>query len=73
MHENNILFSFFVYSNVSEGMDGFFWDKFEKSVPMSTYLVAFVVANFTRVEADTSKANWKFNIYARPSASNQTQ
>lgn len=56
-----------------EGMDGFYWDHFAPSVPMSTYLVAFIVANFTQVEADVGNATWKFNIYARPSASNQAQ
>ncbi|XP_046438221.1 aminopeptidase N-like [Daphnia pulex] len=56
-----------------EGMEEFYWDHFAPSVPMSTYLVAFIVANFTQVEADVGNATWKFNIYARPSARNQTQ
>ncbi|EFX67104.1 hypothetical protein DAPPUDRAFT_302210 [Daphnia pulex] len=56
-----------------EGMEGFYWDHFAPSVPMSTYLVAFIVANFTQVEADVGNATWKFNIYARPSARNQAQ
>ncbi len=54
-------------------MEGFYWDHFAPSVPMSTYLVAFIVANFTQVEADVGNATWKFNIYARPSARNQAQ
>jgi aminopeptidase N len=54
-------------------MEEFYWDHFAPSVPMSTYLVAFIVANFTQVEADVGNATWKFNIYARPSARNQTQ
>lgn len=55
-------------------MKDFFWDHFEKSVPMSTYLVGFVVADFIQVRAlDTNNAKWDFNIFARPSAQNQTQ
>lgn len=54
-------------------MEDFFWDHFNKSVPMSTYLAAFVVADFERIEADVAGSNWAFNIYARPSAQNQTQ
>ena len=54
-------------------MEDFFWDHFEKSVPMSTYLVGFVVADFIQVKADVGSAKWGFNIYARPSAQNQTQ
>lgn len=54
-------------------MEDFFWDEFETSVIMSTYLVAFVVADFVRVESDVKNAEWKFNVYARPSALNQTQ
>lgn len=51
----------------------YYWDKFERSVPMSTYLVAFVVANFTRVEADAGDAKWQLNLYARPDASSQLE
>ena len=56
-----------------EGVADHYWDHFAPSAPMSTYLVAFVVANFTQVAADVKNANWKFNIYARPSARQQTQ
>ena len=53
-------------------MKDFFWDHFEKSVPMSTYLVAFVVADFAKIESDVYNSKWGFNIYARHSARNQT-
>lgn len=56
-----------------EGRADHYWDHFAPSVPMSTYLVAFIVANFTQVAADVGNATWKFNIYARPSASSQAQ
>lgn len=55
-------------------MNDFFWDHFEKSVVMPTYLVAFVVADFKQVKAELSTdSKWSFNIYARPSAENQTR
>lgn len=54
-------------------MDDYYWDHFAPSVLMSTYLVAFAVANFTKIEADVGDLNWKFNIYVRTSAVNQTQ
>ncbi len=40
---------------------------------MSTYLIAFVVADFTKVESDEYNSKWGFNIYARPSAKAQTE
>lgn len=55
------------------GMEGFVWDHFATSVPMSTYLVAFVVANFTQVQAEVGSSRWKFNVYSRPSATEQTR
>ena len=54
-------------------MKDFVWDHFATSLPMSTYLVAFVIANFTRVQADVGKTTWKFNVYSRPSAIEQTR
>ena len=54
-------------------MEGFVWDAFEKSVPMSTYLVAFIVADFVHIKVDSPNSKWNFSIYARPSAQNQTE
>ncbi|EFX67103.1 hypothetical protein DAPPUDRAFT_203789 [Daphnia pulex] len=56
-----------------DGMDNFYWDHFAPSLLMSTYLVAFAVANFTKIEADVAHGNWKFNIYVRTSAISQAQ
>ena len=39
---------------------------------MSTYLVAMIVADFSKVDA-RDNSNWKFSIYARPSAESQTK
>lgn len=54
-------------------MEDFYWDHFAPSLLMSTYLVAFAVANFTKIEADVDNSNWKFNIYVRTSAISQAQ
>ncbi|XP_046980763.1 aminopeptidase N-like [Schistocerca americana] len=45
------------------------WDRFETSVPMSTYLVAFVVSELGR-EAD---AQSRFAVWARPDALRQAR
>ena len=51
---------------------GYVWDDYEESVPMSTYLVAFVVSNFGNEEspkADPSDPT--FRIWARLNALDQ--
>jgi aminopeptidase N len=46
-----------------KAVDGYVWDVYEASVPMSTYLVAFVVCDFV------SKSNGKnFAVWARNDA-----
>ncbi|CAH2058992.1 unnamed protein product, partial [Iphiclides podalirius] len=50
----------------------FVWDQFENSVPMSTYLVAFVVSKFAHVESPPRLSNTKFRIWAREDAIDQT-
>lgn len=44
---------------------------FEESVPMSTYLFAFVVSDFSRLQRNAD-AN-QFSVYAQPSVINSTE
>lgn len=57
----------------SEGMEGWVWDKYADTVPMSTYLVAFMVSEFEYKEADKTKNNVTFRIWARKDALNQVE
>jgi hypothetical protein len=46
-------------------------DVYEKTVPMSTYLVAFMVSKFKFVKSPQTDAKWYFRIWAREGAINQ--
>ncbi|KAL7640963.1 UNVERIFIED_CONTAM: hypothetical protein RMT77_008100 [Armadillidium vulgare] len=50
-----------------EGEPGWFLDKFEESVKMSTYLVAFVVSDLKYLESKI-KTNYTFRVWAREDA-----
>ncbi|CAH2096717.1 unnamed protein product [Euphydryas editha] len=50
----------------------FVWDQFSKSVPMSTYLVAYVISKFSYVESPPELSDTKFRIWARNDAIDQT-
>lgn len=46
-----------------QSVDGFVWDVYQESVPMSTYLVAFVVCDFVK------KSNGQnFSVWTRKDA-----
>ncbi|XP_018306529.1 aminopeptidase N isoform X2 [Mycetomoellerius zeteki] len=51
------------------GLDSYVWDCYDRSVPMSTYLVAFIVSDF---DAKTSE-DGTFKVWARHDAINQSQ
>ena len=54
-----------------EGTDIYVWDHYQESVPMSTYLVAFVVSKFEYVQSPPTGNNVNFRIWARQSALDQ--
>ncbi|XP_050293862.1 aminopeptidase Ey-like [Anthonomus grandis grandis] len=56
--------------NTSENVEGlpeYVFDHFEESLPMSTYLVAFVVSDFKNISRD------RVSVWARPSALSQAR
>ncbi|RZC35732.1 aminopeptidase N-like [Asbolus verrucosus] len=50
---------------------GWVWDKYEPSVPMSTYLVAWVISDFDFITSPPSKNNVTFRVWTRKNALNQ--
>ena len=55
-----------------EGKGDYVWDHYQESVPMSTYLVAFVVSRFGFEESPKEEAeDTKFRIWARKDALDQ--
>lgn len=50
-----------------DGIEHYSWDHYNESVPMSTYLVAFVVSDFEHI------TNKSLSIWARASAINQAK
>lgn len=56
-----------------EGMDGWVWDKYEDTVPMSTYLVAYMVSEFEYKVGDKTPNNVTFRIWARKDALQQVE
>ncbi|XP_068228790.1 aminopeptidase N-like isoform X1 [Palaemon carinicauda] len=56
-----------------DGQDNWVWDHYDTSVPMSTYLVAFVVSDFVNLASTTSNNNTLFRVWARESAIEQAE
>lgn len=57
----------------SPSQPDYVFDEFEESVPMSTYLVAYMVSDFAYIESDSRDDEVKFRIIARKDAADQTE
>ena len=60
-----------LYIIYREGTEEYVWDNYEESVPMSTYLVAFVVSKFANEVSPQTDNNVMFRIWARKDALDQ--
>jgi len=58
---------------VMDGTEEYVWDKYEQSVKMSTYLVAFVVSKFQFRETTREDNKVRFRIWSEPSSLDQTE
>ncbi|XP_044004939.1 uncharacterized protein LOC122850036 isoform X2 [Aphidius gifuensis] len=56
-------------SSIASLLENFTWDTYEESVPMSSYLVAFVVSDFVNI----SNEHGNFSVWARPNAIEDAQ
>ncbi|XP_063887388.1 aminopeptidase N-like [Scylla paramamosain] len=59
-----------INSRPIEGQQGWMWDHFNTTVPMSTYLTAFLVSDFSSKEV-TTQNGVSFRTWARETAINQ--
>nr|XP_027218923.1 aminopeptidase N-like [Penaeus vannamei] len=55
-----------------QNQEGWVWDHYHRSVPMSTYLVAFVVSDFANLKSRANE-NTFFRVWARESAIQQAE
>ncbi|KAK3860173.1 hypothetical protein Pcinc_033761 [Petrolisthes cinctipes] len=56
-----------------EGEEGWVWDHYDTTVPMSTYLVAFVVSDFANLTTTANNNKTLFRVWARESAIQQAE
>lgn len=55
------------------GMPGWTWDHYQVSLPLSTYLVAFVVSDFANRSSDPGLSKIPFRVWAREDAIAQAE
>jgi len=59
---------------ISDDMPGYFWDFYQTTaVKMPTYLVAFLVSEFTTIQAPSVLSRVPFRIWTRPDFINYTE
>ncbi|KAI5641071.1 peptidase family m1 domain-containing protein [Phthorimaea operculella] len=61
-----------IQKSFNKDQSQFIWDTFETSVPMSTYLIAYVISKFEYVQSPPGLADTTFKIWARKDAISQT-
>nr|ATU82423.1 venom M1 protease [Lethocerus distinctifemur] len=47
---------------------GWYWDHYKTTLPMSTYLVGFIVSDLAHSDARTNKPNFEFKVWSRRDA-----
>ncbi len=62
-----------VKSQPISDMPGWVWDHYAKSVPMSTYLVAFLVSDFVNVSTTVPETGLPLKIWVRSDMVEQTE
>lgn len=56
---------------IREGQDDYVWDHYQTTVKMSTYLVAFLVSEFTAVPAEPGH-RVPFRLWVKPESQHLT-
>ncbi|XP_046670632.1 aminopeptidase N-like isoform X3 [Homalodisca vitripennis] len=56
-----------------ENKPGWVWDEFETTVPMSTYLVAYMVSDFEFQQSETTSNNVLFRVWTHRDVLHQTE
>ncbi|XP_049880547.1 aminopeptidase N-like [Pectinophora gossypiella] len=75
--QDNVMETYWPWSTIEntyrKDRSYFVWDQFGKSVPMSTYLVAFVISKFESRASPPGLSDTVFRIWARKDAIDQTE
>lgn len=63
----------YIFIICREDKPGWVWSEFQETVPMSTYLVAFMVSEFDFRQSDPELNNVVLRVWARQEAIDQVQ